>query len=87
MHYVARWRMHLAMAWLKEDDSPLCDLASRRGYESEAAFGRAFKRFIGTSPGAVRRGSQLSQNPEFRSQNSEVSRHEVLSEFGHPEII
>ena len=75
------------MAWLKEDDSPLCDLASRLGYESEAAFGRAFKRFIGTSPGAVRRGSQLSQNPEFRSQNSEASRHEVLSEFGHPEII
>jgi len=30
-------------------------MASRLGYESEAAFSRAFKRFLGFSPGAVRR--------------------------------
>src|ERR1700738_2014283 len=55
MRYVARWRMHVALTWLKEDDAPLCNIASRLGYESEAAFSRAFKRFIGVSPGAVRR--------------------------------
>ena len=55
MHYVARWRMHLAAAWLREDDAPLCELANQLGYASEAAFSRAFKRFIGVSPGAVRR--------------------------------
>jgi AraC-like DNA-binding protein/mannose-6-phosphate isomerase-like protein (cupin superfamily) len=60
MHYVARWRMHVALAWLKEDAAPLGDVASRLGYESEAAFSRAFKRFLGFPPGAVRRSSGRS---------------------------
>ena len=55
MHYVARWRMHVALTWLKEEDAPVSEMASRRGYESEAAFSRAFKRFLGFAPGAVRR--------------------------------
>ncbi len=55
MHYVARWRMHVALTLLKDDDAPLADLANRLGYQSEAAFSRAFKRFIGVSPGAARR--------------------------------
>lgn len=54
MHYVTRWRMHVALNLLKEDDSSLAILAGRLGYESEAAFSRAFKRFIGVSPGAAR---------------------------------
>ena len=55
MHYVTRWRMQLAATWLQEDDAPLGELASRLGYQSEAAFSRAFKRFIGVPPGAARR--------------------------------
>ena len=55
MHYVARWRMQVALTWLKDDNAPLADLANRLGYQSEAAFSRAFKRFIGVSPGAARR--------------------------------
>jgi AraC-like DNA-binding protein len=55
MRYVSRWKMYAALMWLKEDAAPLGELASRLGYESEAAFRRAFKRFIGVSPGAVRR--------------------------------
>ena len=47
--------MHTALTWLKEDDTPLGDLASRLGYQSEAAFSRAFKRLIGISPGEARR--------------------------------
>jgi AraC-like DNA-binding protein len=61
MHYVARWRMHVALSWLKEDDAPLGDLASRLGYQSEAAFSRAFKRFIGVSPGAARRNDAANR--------------------------
>jgi AraC-like DNA-binding protein len=56
MHYVARWRMHIAHTWLKEEDATLSELALRLGYRSEAAFSRAFKRFVGVAPGAVRRG-------------------------------
>ena len=54
MQYVTRWRMHLALERLKEDEAPLADLADRMGYQSEAAFSRAFKRVIGISPGAAR---------------------------------
>ena len=57
MHYVARWRMNIALTWLKQDDAPLGDVAARLGYESEAAFSRTFKRMIGYSPGAARRAT------------------------------
>jgi AraC-like DNA-binding protein len=57
MHYLARWRMHVAATWLREDSAALGELATRLGYQSEAAFSRAFKRFIGVSPGAMRRGA------------------------------
>jgi AraC-like DNA-binding protein len=55
MQYVTRWRMLLAQIWLEEDDATVGELASRLGYRSEAAFSRAFKRYQGVSPGAVRR--------------------------------
>ncbi len=55
MHYVTRWNMHAAQMWLTEGDLSLGELAGRLGYKSEAAFSRAFKRFIGISPGAARR--------------------------------
>lgn len=55
MRYVTRWRMHVAHSWLRESDVTLADVAMRLGYQSEAAFSRAFKRFTGMSPGAARR--------------------------------
>jgi AraC-like DNA-binding protein len=59
MQYVTRWKMGTALMWLKENDAPLSDLAARIGYDSEAAFNRAFKRVVGTTPGAVRRAQAL----------------------------
>jgi AraC-like DNA-binding protein len=58
MHFVARSRMYLAVTWLKQEQARLAEVAARLGYQSEAAFSRAFKRFIGVSPGAVRRNKQ-----------------------------
>ena len=55
MQYISRWRMNLALTWLKKEKIPLGELADRLGYRSEAAFSRTFKRFIGVSPGAARR--------------------------------
>lgn len=55
MQYVTRWRMYLAHSWLHNEHATLGELALRLGYESEAAFNRAFKRVVGVSPGAVRR--------------------------------
>lgn len=54
MRYVARWRMQLALTQLREDDTTLGGLASQLGYQSEAAFARAFKRTLGVSPGRYR---------------------------------
>lgn len=55
MHYVTRWRMHAALNWLREESVPAGDVARRLGYESEAAFSRAFKRYVGAPPGVARR--------------------------------
>lgn len=55
MKYITRWRMNVASTWLNEEDVTLGDLAYRLGYQSEAAFSRAFKRFMGVPPGAARR--------------------------------
>lgn len=70
MHYVARWRMHVALTWLKEDNVPLGELASRLGYQSEAAFSRTFKRFIGVSPGAIRRNSDAANGKRTASETA-----------------
>ncbi len=51
-HYVARWRMHLARTWLRADR--VSDVAARLGYQSEAAFSRAFKRAVGHAPSKLR---------------------------------
>ena len=57
MSYVARWRMQVAVAALKDEGATVGQLADRLGYRSEAAFGRAFKRVVGVSPGALRRSA------------------------------
>ena len=55
MHYVTDWRMQVARASLQKRAEPLSALASRLGYQSEAAFSRAFRRTFGVSPGSVHR--------------------------------
>jgi AraC-like DNA-binding protein len=59
MHYLARWRMHVALTWLREGDHAIADIADRLGYQSEAAFNRAFKRIMGVTPGAARNGASV----------------------------
>ncbi len=55
MQYLTRWRMNMALTKLKEENIPMGKLADQIGYQSEAAFSRAFKRYIGVSPGEARR--------------------------------
>ncbi|HUQ54596.1 AraC family transcriptional regulator [Lentzea sp.] len=56
MRYVTRWRMHVAVNRLRNRDSTVSEVARGLGYESEAAFSRAFKRVVGVSPGQARVG-------------------------------
>ena len=52
-NYLTLWRMRLAHQRLKQQRVPLMVLAEELGYQSEAAFSRAFKRVMGFSPGKV----------------------------------
>jgi len=54
MRYLTQWRMQLARSQLLETSDSLSILADRLGYQSEAAFCRAFKRVFGVSPGSIR---------------------------------
>ncbi|HXS81622.1 MAG TPA: AraC family transcriptional regulator [Methylomirabilota bacterium] len=55
MQYLTNWRMQLAASRLRDTSAKLMEVASDVGYESEAAFSRAFKRVSGLSPGAWRK--------------------------------
>jgi len=55
IQYLAQWRMQLAAGWLRETDAKVVEVAQEVGYESEAAFSRAFRRAVGESPAAWRR--------------------------------
>jgi AraC family transcriptional regulator, alkane utilization regulator len=54
MRYLAGWRMQLAKHLILQADLSIAEVADRVGYESEAAFNRAFKRHVGTPPVAWR---------------------------------
>lgn len=53
MAYVTRWRMLLACDRLAEKGSTISRVATSLGYESDSAFGAAFKRILGFSPRRV----------------------------------
>jgi AraC-like DNA-binding protein len=50
MEYLTRWRMLLACDRLKNSGDSIPRIAASLGYESESAFGKAFKRVVGCSP-------------------------------------
>ena len=55
MRYLTRWRMQLACRMLRDDAAKVSSVALDVGYQSEAAFSRAFKTLVGTSPAVWRR--------------------------------
>ena len=54
MQYLARWRMQMAARLLADGPAKVSAVALEVGYESEAAFSRAFKKMVGTSPATWR---------------------------------
>jgi len=55
MQYLANWRIQVGTRLLRESNRTVATIAQEVGYESEAAFSRAFKRVLGTPPAAWRR--------------------------------
>jgi transcriptional regulator GlxA family with amidase domain len=54
MAYLTRWRLQLAARSLERTSRGVAEIAADVGYESEAAFNRAFKREFGKPPGRYR---------------------------------
>jgi AraC-like DNA-binding protein len=54
MTYLTRWRLQLAARSLERTSRGVAEIAADIGYESEAAFNRAFKREFGQPPGRYR---------------------------------
>ncbi len=58
LSYLTRWRMQLAARALSSSSKPTASIATDVGYESEAAFSRAFKREYSIPPARYRRESR-----------------------------
>jgi AraC-like DNA-binding protein len=62
MQYLAQWRMQVAANLLAQSGAKVATIGAEVGYDSEAAFSRAFKKATGLAPGAwreVRRPARL----------------------------
>lgn len=59
MRYLAHWRMQLASRLLADRAAKVSAVALEVGYESEAAFSRAFKEVVGVSPATWRRRNDM----------------------------
>jgi len=64
MQYLAQWRMQVATKLLRDTEAKLIKVALGVGYDSEAAFSRAFKRAVGVAPGAWRVGRRAVKKVE-----------------------
>ena len=56
MAYLLAWRMSLAKQLLRDGRLAIAEIAERVGYGSASAFGVAFTRHVGVSPGGYARG-------------------------------
>jgi len=54
MQYLTQWRMQVAANLLNRSGAKIAAIAAEVGYESEAAFSRAFKKATGRAPGSWR---------------------------------
>lgn len=62
MQYLASWRMQIGAALLRDSAATVASIALDVGYESEAAFARAFKRQVGLPPARWRRQAKAADN-------------------------
>ncbi len=77
MEYLTRWRMLLAADRLKTSTDGLSAIATSLGYESESAFGKAFRRVMGYSPRRYARSAAPATHTA-----DHVARSSILPKFG-----
>lgn len=72
MHYLSRWRLQLSTQLLERPHSNVAQVAAAVGYESEAAFSRAFKKALGMPPGTWRQ-TRAARPPAGRERQAAAS--------------
>lgn len=70
IHYITRWRLNKAAHYLRTGDRKLEEIALLVGYDSQVSLSKAFKRYMGASPGAYRRAAQASQQTGQNGENA-----------------
>ena len=65
MQYLQKWRLQMAASRLSEEIASIATIAAEIGYESEAAFSRAFKKTVGVPP-AEWRNKRIASNASLR---------------------
>ena len=60
LNYITQWRMQIARQLLADTGAPMIDIAEQAGYNSEAAFGRVFKKHFDIAPASYRRQQQFA---------------------------
>jgi AraC-like DNA-binding protein len=66
MQYLQKWRLQIAASKLSDGVSSIAAIGSEVGYESEAAFSRAFKRAVGMPPAEWRSRRAPNASPTNR---------------------
>jgi AraC-like DNA-binding protein len=79
MEYLTLWRMLLAGDRLKNSDDSLSAIALSLGYESESAFGKAFRRVMGCSPRQHGRASSPLASPSTRTEPNDGDQMELAA--------
>lgn len=69
MQYLSNWRMQVASQRLRNTTASLAQIADAVGYESEAAFSRAFKKAFGTAPASCRQPARFGRNWSEKSRD------------------
>jgi AraC-like DNA-binding protein len=76
MRYLTRWRIQFACRMLCDTGAKVSAVALDVGYQSEAAFSRAFKTFVGTSPATWQRRQRISSHHiRPRSRRAKLESH------------
>ena len=74
IQYLAGWRMNLARDLLRGGTLGIAEIAGRVGYESEAAFNRAFRRLVGLPPATWREAKDSPDTSARRQSDQPLKR-------------